>query len=169
MGIFDSSSKFSKFLVFLFACFCQSNLFKNLKSFSLWVRVKFTFQDSIHKLQIVSFTLGNSNSRSAFVLIDILICLWISLILMFELATRTVRTVQIFMESLTKSCLVVLWDISFEVEFMMTMSERASLCKDTSTSEFPIFTHFSLVLCPKAFNILGQMFLRLKYFFRFFN
>jgi hypothetical protein len=78
---------------------------------------------------------------------------------MLELATWSIWAIKLFMESFTETSLIVFRNVYLHMELLKSMGERTTITKNTSPCKFPIFAHFSFVLCPESVDILGKMLL----------
>jgi hypothetical protein len=74
---------------------------------------------------------------------------------MLKLASRTVGTVEVFMESFAKLRLIVLGNIRLRVKFLNTMCKGAALLESALTRELPILAQLSLILGSEALRING--------------
>jgi len=58
---------------------------------------------------------------------------------MFELATRSIWTIELLMESFAKLSLVILWYIWLLIQFFSSMCKGAAIFKDAFAGQLPIF------------------------------
>ncbi len=77
---------------------------------------------------------------------------------MLELASGTIGTVELLMESLAKLSLVVLGDVGLRVELLCAMGERAAVLEGAVARQLPVLAQLCLILgseTPLSIELLG--------------